>query len=136
MSKCCKLDIVPVLIARRIPFVTFMLFNQCDVIVHQTYNQLYPMADYELAEKAKDKKLLGYHDIRLGSAPDKRLLHFIHENLPALIPQARERFDEHKDLLSAYADDDISYPEFVSHLKQGTVPGTEDFELPPDEYYL
>jgi hypothetical protein len=41
LSKCLALDVVPVLIARRIQFSTL---NACGVIVHQTYNQLFPTA--------------------------------------------------------------------------------------------
>jgi hypothetical protein len=62
VRKCVTLDCIPVLIARRIPFVTFMLLTKCGGIVHQTYNQLYPLADAEVAAKARDKNLLGYHD--------------------------------------------------------------------------
>jgi hypothetical protein len=42
LFKCCCLDVVPVLIARRIHFSTFSVLNPCGVILHQTYNQLYP----------------------------------------------------------------------------------------------
>jgi hypothetical protein len=72
LLKCCAIDAVPVLIARRIPFVTFRVLNACGVIVHQTYNQRFPESDVALAAKAKDKRLLGYHDIRLGNQPDAR----------------------------------------------------------------
>jgi hypothetical protein len=69
LNKCCALDSVPVLIARRYPFVTFSLLNRCGVILHQTYNQLLPYTASDLAAKAKHKRLLGYHDIRIGSEP-------------------------------------------------------------------
>src|SRR6266446_7420530 len=45
IRKCLALDAVPVLIARRIPFVTFAIFSRCGFIVHQTYNQLFPAAE-------------------------------------------------------------------------------------------
>ena len=103
LLKCVALDCVPVLVARRIPFVTFKLLSQCGVVLHQTYNQLLPETEQELAAKARDKNLLGYHDIRTGNSPDSRLTKFIVVNLPSVLPQARERFDEYKDLLEPYA---------------------------------
>src|SRR5208282_696413 len=65
LVKCLALDVVPVIIARRIPFVSFKILSTCGVIMHETYNQLLPNADAALAARAKDKKLLGFHDIRL-----------------------------------------------------------------------
>ena len=39
--------------------------------VMRTYNQLYPAADHDLATEARDKRLLGYHDISpLSSCTD------------------------------------------------------------------
>lgn len=101
--KSCCLDIVPVLIARRIPFVTFKLMRAAGGVVHQTYNQVYPASEAALAAQAAHKNLLGYHDIRVGNEPDKRLLRFLLTNLPAVLPDARARFDEYKDLLLAYS---------------------------------
>jgi hypothetical protein len=70
LKKCCHTDIVPVLIARRIPYITSEILRASGCVLHQTYNQLYPNADVELAKRARDKNLLGYHDIRIGSEPD------------------------------------------------------------------
>lgn len=70
--KCCTLDIVPVLIARRIPYVTGYLFRRCGMITWETLRQRYPQTDAPLAEQAKHKRLLGYSDITLGNEPDGR----------------------------------------------------------------
>lgn len=69
------------------------------------------LADQEIADQARDKNLLGYHDIRLGNEADPRLTRFIHENLPTILPEARARFEDYKDLLEAYAVLDMGYPE-------------------------
>ena len=114
--KCCAIDAVPVLIARRIPYITFAVMNACGAIVHQTYNQRFPQSDAALAAKAKDKLLLGYHDIRLGNEPDARLLKFVGENLPKVLPAARQRFDSTKDLLQAYANSEISYKRLMKSI--------------------
>jgi hypothetical protein len=80
LLKCTTIDAVPVLIARRIHFSTFHVLTRCGVIVHQTYNHLLPATAAALAERARDKNLLGFHDIRLGNQPDARLTKFLHEN--------------------------------------------------------
>ena len=77
LAKAVALDCVPVLIARRFAFVTFKVLWTCGVVFHQNYGQLLPATAAELAEQAKDKELLGYHDIRLGNEPDQRLQKFI-----------------------------------------------------------
>ena len=46
IAKAVALDCVPVLVARRIPFVTFRVLLLCGVVMHQIYNQLYPAADH------------------------------------------------------------------------------------------
>ena len=111
--KCCILDAVPVMIARRLPYASFSVLNPCGVILHQTYNQLFPVTDANLAEQAKDKTLLGYHDIRTGNEPDARLVAFLHVNLPKILPEARHRFATFKDLLWAYATGKLSYKAFA-----------------------
>ncbi|MEY2605693.1 MAG: hypothetical protein QOH31_3509, partial [Verrucomicrobiota bacterium] len=94
ISKCLQLNCVPVIIARRIPYVTFRLLRPCGVIIHQTYNQLFPSSEQNLADRARHKLNLGYHDIRLGNAPDARLLKFIGQNLLAVAEDAASRFEE------------------------------------------
>lgn len=87
------------------------------MIVHQTYNQRYPYSDAELASHVRDKRLLGYHDVRVGNEPDARLIKFLHVNLPAVLPKAREKFDEHKDLLKALGEG-LPYLDF--HIELNT----------------
>src|SRR6266480_4581288 len=116
LNKCCSLDAVPVLIARRYPYVTFRLLSRCGVIVHQTYNQLLPYTAAEIARKAKDKRLLGYHDIRVSNEPDARLNRFVSINLLKVLPEARARFNKAKNLLYAHATLSISDEEFAAEV--------------------
>jgi hypothetical protein len=118
LSKALTVDAVPVLIARRIPFVTFRLLSPCGLVIHQTYNQLYPWSESELAAKLREKNLLGYHDIRIGNDPDSRLKKFIVTNLPQILPEARSRFERYRDLLDAYARGDMSYEEFAARVRR------------------
>ena len=135
VGKAVAIDSVPVLIARRIPFVTFKLLWTCGVVLHQTYNQLYPEADRELGEKAKHKRLLGYHDIRMGNQPDKRLVKFVCQNLPKVLPEARERFEEYKDLLAAFGGRTMGYAEFAGRVRRRSLGLNEDNDWDdlPDE---
>jgi len=116
LHKCCAIDAVPVIIARRIPYVTFSeVFKPGGILTHETYNQRLPKSYEELANKAKDKMLLGYHDIRLGNEPDARLNRFLHDTLPSLLSSAREKFNENRDLLESFGDGSLTYLDF--HIK-------------------
>ena len=135
LGKAVALDCVPVLIGRRIPFVTFKVLSACGVVFHQTYNQLLPEADRELAEKAQDKRLLGYHDIRVGNEPDDRLLKFIGTNLAQVLPEARDRFDKYKDLVGDFADGTMDYAEFAARVRRRSQGVYEDGDWdPPADY--
>ena len=129
LHKCIALDIVPCLIGRRIPFVTFKLLSACGVIMHQTFNQLLPVADAALAERAKNKELLGYHDIRLGNAADARMLKFITQNLSTIAVDARYKFEDYKDLLAGFATDEMSYAEFAGRVRRRSNGEPEDFDV-------
>src|SRR5260370_4341153 len=80
----------------------FQLMRYTGCIVHQTYNQLYLNRDRALGEQAQHKALLGYHDIRFGTEPDRRLIKFLGTDLPNVLPEARERFERFKDLHAGY----------------------------------
>lgn len=139
IHKCCAIDAVPVIIARRIAYVTFSeVFRPCGVLHHETYNQRLPKSYEEIANKAKDKRLLGYHDIRLGNEPDTRLNRFLHDTLPPLLSAAREKFNEHRDLLEALGDGSLTYRDFHIELRQkwgvyGAEVGENEDEHDPEE---
>jgi hypothetical protein len=116
LKKCVALNAVPVLIARRIPYVTFAVLSKCGLIIHQTYNQLMPTSEAELSLKVRDKNLLGYHDVRLGNEPDARLIKFITVNLPKVAPEARQKFEAHLDLLEPFANREMGYEEFTGRV--------------------
>jgi hypothetical protein len=137
LLKCCSLDVVPVLIARRIHFSTFSVLNPCGVIIHQTFNQLYPSSASALADEVRQKHLLGYHDVRVGNEPDDRLIRFIHQNLPHVLPGSRDSFDEYKDLLLAYGNGSESYESFAARVKRRMRGEAESFPEPePSDYEM
>lgn len=116
LLKCVALDLVPIFIARRIHYLTFELMHGLGGIIHETYNQFYPQSRADLAALAKDKKLLGYHDIHVGNEPDARLIKFMHTNLPNLLPEARQRFDAVKPLVAEYANENIEFTELIKYI--------------------
>jgi len=133
LSKCVALDIVPILIARRIHFSTFVVLNTCGVIIHQTYNQLYPEADEVLATQARHKHNLGFHDIRARGTPDARLTQFISVHLPAVLPEHRNKFDNYKDLIERYTSEDIDYAEFAARVRRRRQGANEDHDWEDEE---
>lgn len=126
LARAIAVDAVPILIARRIHVSTLMALTRCGLLIHQNYNQLFPTADTLLADRAKHKDLLGYHDIRIGNVPDARLLKFVGTNLPKITNTARERFDANKDLIHRYVVNDINYGQFVARLRRREAGKNED----------
>jgi hypothetical protein len=75
---------------------------------------------------SKQKDLLGYHDIRLGNEPDVRLDRFVNTNLPKLVSDARQRFEEASDLLADFAAGVIPYEEFAARIRRRESGTNED----------
>jgi len=133
VRKALHLGTIPVIIARRIPYVTFRLMATCGVLLHQNYNQLMAHTDAAVAARAAHRELLGYHDIRVGDQPDARLATFIGKNLPALAPQARARLNAFGDLLERFAlGDDMSYAEFAARVRRRENGEKEESDWPDD----
>ena len=111
---------VPVLIARRLPFLTIRLLQMSGCLIHENYNQLYPKQDVELATEVRKKNKLGYHDVRTGNEPDKRMLRFVVNLLPDLIRGAHPKFQEFRDVYRAYGNGDLKYPQWLREPKVRT----------------
>ena len=133
LQKSLYLDAVPVLIGRRIPYVTRRVLAPCGVMVWETYNQLYPLSDTELADQARHKNLLGYHDIRLGNQPSAHLSRFITDILPEDLPTARKRFDNHRDFLRSFVFEGMPFREFAARVRRREQGTNEDHDWPDDE---
>jgi hypothetical protein len=132
LYKAVVSDTLPVLIARRIPYVTRRLLETCGVLLFENYNQLYPNADAAIATQAAQKDLLGYHDIRVGNQPNERLSRFIVETVPAYAEEARARFDQYKDLLWQFAAGDLYYAAFAARVRRREQGQPEDSDDPPE----
>ena len=116
LFKCIELDCVPVLVARRFPKIVFDVLGTCGVVLHETFHQLYHVADQQLAKLAMRHDSLGFDDIRIADEPDDRLLTFVGTRLPAELPSARTRFDKFKDLIAEYSRGEVRYAEFEENV--------------------
>src|ERR1051325_2250731 len=128
LSKCFQLNAVPVLIARRIHFSTFAVLNACGVVIHQTFNQFFPESETKLADQARHKHNLGYHDIRPRNTPDARLSRFVSTDLPKVLPEHRARFETHQDIIGAYVASEMSYREFAARVRRRRLGQNEDHD--------
>jgi hypothetical protein len=115
--KCGDVGAVPVLIARRLPFLTIRLLQMGGCLVHENYNQLYPEAEAALADRVRSKNLLGYHDVRVGNEPDGRMLRFFIDHLAGLVREVTPIFQKFRYVHSAYGRGDITYYEWLKRLR-------------------
>jgi hypothetical protein len=113
LLKALAVDAVPVLIARRIPYVTARLLKTAGVMLFETYNQLYPNADAGLAADVRVKTNLGYHDVRAGNQPN-----FVASTINASADEYRRRYERHKDLLGDFVSGDLPYAGFAARIRR------------------
>jgi hypothetical protein len=118
LSKAVELDMPPILIGRRIPYVTRRLLQAAGALVWETRNQLYPAEYGNIAAQISHKDSLGYFDIRVTDYPDARLTDFITRIVPEELPKAARLFHKFKDLTSAYSAGEMRYAEFAARIRR------------------
>lgn len=131
LRKAIELDIPPILIGRRIPFVTRRLLQPAGVLLWETRNQFYPGEYDNLAQQMREKESLGFFDIKVTDYPTTQLRDFITRIIPEDLPEAREKFDEFKDLLGDYAYGQLNYKGFAARVRRrqnGTNEDSDDDE--------
>lgn len=116
--KCGDVGAVPVLVARRLPFITIRLLQMGGCLIHENYNQLYPEAEAKLAVQVREKNSLGYHDVRVGNAPDGRMQRFFGELLPTLVIKAKTEFQKFREVHRAYSKGEMNYAQWLKKLKE------------------
>ena len=83
--KSHQLNVVPVLIARRLHYTTKSNFLQpAGIIAHESYYQYYPADKADLAAQAKHKRSLGFTDVVATEEPHPRTTTFS-KHLPSLV---------------------------------------------------
>ena len=134
LAKCCAIDAIPVIICRRYAYSTYSVLHKCGVLLFQNYNQIYPVSERELATQARHKRLLGYHDIRVGNEPNSRLLTFVGNRLPRLLQLARQRFNKYQDLLSDFAHREETYQSFAARARRRADSVDENYGPPEPDF--
>lgn len=129
LGKAIDLDIPPILIARRIPYVTRRLLQPAGVLLWETLNQLYPPEAANLAAQLRHKDSLGFFDIRATDSPSTTLHDFVCRIIPAELAGARTRFDQFKDLLDEFARGRMRYKEFAARIRRREGSKNEDWDL-------
>jgi hypothetical protein len=126
IQKSIELDMPPILIGRRIPFVTRRLLQPAGALMWETRNQFYPAEYDNLAALMRNKESLGYFDIRVTDYPTPQLADFICRIIPEELPACREKFEMYKDLLAAYGGGDMAYHEFAARVRRRGLGLNED----------
>jgi len=102
--KSYQMKSIPVIIDRRIHYTTKTNFlTPAGIIAHESYYQYYPSEYSELAEKVKNKRLLGFTDVRATEDPDVRTIKFFNELLPRVIEDMSKKWSRNKEALYDYA---------------------------------
>lgn len=119
VRKALVADMTPILIARRLPFITKVaLCAPAGIIAHETYRQLYPNTPYghSLAVTVTKTRGLGYADVLVSEDPLPRTVDFFERNLPGLLVTASAKFQANRPALSAWVDGDMTWPQLRLHL--------------------
>jgi len=128
LGKAVTADTVPVLIARRIHFSSRVLLETCGVMLFETFGQLYPTAEADLAAAVRAKGNIGYHDVRACNDPNALLSQFIGTTMPNQAAEYRARLDRYKDLLAGFADGTLSYAAFAGRVRRRRAGMPEEFD--------
>jgi hypothetical protein len=83
-----------------------------------------------IGEKAAHKDLLGYHDIRFGNHSDARMLKFVVSDLPALLPEMRNGFNQSCDVLRRPCEGHMTYNTLLSEFHGAVLSADEDGDFP------
>ena len=132
IAKSIELNLPPILIARRIPYVTRRLLSKAGMLMWETRHQYYPPEYHNLAGLVREKTSLGYFDVTVSDQPDNQLRDFVARILPEELPDATERFLAHRDLLAPFGTGAMSYHEFAARLRRREQEIDENFD-PEDE---
>jgi hypothetical protein len=125
--KAAELQIPPILVTRKLPYITReILCRPAGIITHESYYQYYPsdvaahcpVDPYSLTsiiERAKQKDLLGYADIRQQAQPRTRK--FFLQDLPGIAPEMVKHFKRNIPALLAFAHNEINLEQLRSKLR-------------------
>jgi hypothetical protein len=126
LRKCLGNGHVPVLIARKLPYITRLVFKAVGILGFEThFMYLHPVLESKF-ELIRHKDGLGFADLRFTADPPRHLVHFLQTVLPKEISTTATTFAENRSLIESYLGEQTSYYEFMSKL--GIFPEIEEPE--------
>ncbi len=130
--RATDLDIVPVLIARRLHYTTRSNFLEpAGIIAHESYFQYYPTDNADLAAQVKDKRSLGFTDVLASEEPHARTKHFFSVTLPKIVETMATKWNRNKGALRAFALHEINLSQLYNEIDSPAGGNWQEFEQQP-----
>jgi len=136
LKKCHTYNMLPVLVTRKVHYMTRMVFHLLGGVAFETHFQCFlPQYADRLAD-ARHKDGLGFADLRFIDEPLDHITNLFADTLPKLIEPTWKTFNNNADLIKGYAvDEDIDYLHLLAELgikeldeEEGYVEDYEDYE--------
>jgi len=134
LGKCQALNMLPVLVTRKVHYTTRLLFHHLGAVAFQTHYQCFPLKYADRLADAKHKDGLGFADIRFTEEPPLHVVRLFSEYLPRLIVPSWEKFKSNADIIKAYVDGEIDYLHLLAELGIVELEEEEGYEE-EEEYY-
>lgn len=117
IRKAHSANLIPLLVARRFHYTTITnLLAPSGILYHQTFFQYYPADQEELAAQVREKRSLGFSDVRATETPHSATLNYFRNILPSAVAPAAQKWKAHADVLLAYACDEIPIREVYAAI--------------------
>ncbi len=138
LRKCLQNGYVPILITRKLPYLSRLFFKQVGALGFEThFMYLHPSLERQF-ELIRHKDGIGFADLRFSLEVPPQLISFFQSVVPKEVESTARRFELNRELIDGFLKKEISYYEFMSRL--GVFPEIEpdDFEMWDyyDEYGL
>lgn len=104
IEKCIEIDATPIFVARKLPYISRLVFSKIGVLGLATHNQYFSPLLTEDLEKIIHKDFLGYKDIKCFDDVEPRYITFFQKNIPKNIEKYSTLFKNQTPLLKYYID--------------------------------
>jgi len=102
--RCLQNNALPVIIARKFPYIARLIFKNIGVLGYETHNQYLKPDLVDLMAEMRDKDGLGFADLRFIDEPEERHINFFRNILPNQEKDSWETFISKKDVLKKHAE--------------------------------
>ncbi len=124
LKKCLDNQHVPILITRKLPYLTRLVFKHAGMLGFEThFMYLHPSLEAAF-QLVRHKDGIGFADLRYALDPPRHLIQFFQSVVPKEIAATAATFAANRDLIRAFVEGTISYYEFMSRL--GILPEIEE----------